>query len=260
MSLTISVVSHGHGAELLDVLDALARPGAAPVHRVWVTLNVPEPGVQAQLNSSQASHRWPFDLQLIANPQPQGFGANHNRAFAREQAQPGAAQFFAVFNPDMQWQTDPLPALVAAARQPEAGCAYPLQLSPDGAEQDHRRSLPSPRALWHRHAQRTGRPQPWAAHPIDWVNAACLVFPSRVYAEMGGFDEGYFMYCEDVDICLRLQLAGYRLVEAPSAQVIHHAHRSSRRNLRHLWWHVRSLWRLWRSDAYQRYQRSRHAA
>jgi GT2 family glycosyltransferase len=61
------------------------------------------------------------------------------------------------------------------------------------------------------------------------------------------------MYCEDVDLCLRLQLAGYRLVEAPQARVVHDAHRASRRSLRHLVWHLRSLWRLWHSTPYQRF-------
>jgi len=57
------------------------------------------------------------------------------------------------------------------------------------------------------------------------------------------------MYCEDVDLCLRLRLAGWALVRVP-VKVVHAGQRNSRRKWRHLRWHVVSLLRLWRSPAY----------
>ena len=59
------------------------------------------------------------------------------------------------------------------------------------------------------------------------------------------------MYCEDVDLCLRQQLAGWRLARADGAAVVHAARRASRRDPRHLFWHLSSLWRLWRSRTWQ---------
>lgn len=88
---------------------------------------------------------------------------------------------------------------------------------------------------------------------VDWVNAACLVLPSVVWRSLNGFDERYFMYCEDVDLCLRLRLRGLLLVRAP-IRVIHIGQRASARSWRHLSWHIRSLWRLWRSPVYARAQ------
>ncbi len=249
--LSVSIVSHGHGPHVRALLSVLAQRGATPLARVWLTLNVPEPDLLALTGQA-----WPFDLRLITNAAPQGFGANHNQAFAHEQAQAVPAPFFAVLNPDMAWASDPFPALLAAAQQPLAGCAYPLQLDPQGREQDHRRALPSPLALWQRYVGPRPMPEPVCAAP-DWVNAAFLLFPTPAYTAIGGFDPGYFMYCEDVDISLRLQLAGYRLVEAPQARVVHDAHRASRRDVRHLLWHLRSLWRLWRSVPYRRFQAQR---
>lgn len=243
--LSVSIVSHGHGGHVLALLQQLSHPGSTPLARVWLTLNVPDPPLMAL-----PAQGWPFELCLITNPHPQGFGANHNQAFAREQAQATPAGCFAVLNPDLSWDSDPFPPLLAALREPRAGCTYPLQLSPQGQEQDHRRVLPTPSALWRRHA--LGRPRSVAQ--TEWVNAAFLVFPAHVFAALGGFDTGYFMYCEDVDLSLRLQLAGHRLVEAPTARVVHDAHRASRRDLRHLQWHLRSLWRLWRSEPYRRFR------
>ncbi len=62
------------------------------------------------------------------------------------------------------------------------------------------------------------------------------------------------MYCEDVDLCLRLQLAGWRLAGADTALVQHQAQRASRRGWQPLLWHVTSLLRLWRSPVWQAWQ------
>lgn len=252
MALAVSIVSHGHAAQVRKLLALLSRPGATPIQRVWLTLNLPEPEL-----ASWVIQPWPFDLQLLVNSTPLGFGANHNQAFAREASMPSAADRFAVLNPDLSWQSDPFPALLAALEAPSAGCAFPLQLDTQGQVQDHRRTLPDPLTLLDRHLSR--QPPATVTHP-EWVNAACLVFPSHVYQAVGGFDTRYFMYCEDVDLSLRLQLAGHTLAEAPAAQVVHDASRASRRDLRHLAWHVRSLLRLWCSPVYRRYRAHRATA
>jgi hypothetical protein len=59
-----------------------------------------------------------------------------------------------------------------------------------------------------------------------------MLFRSDAYREVGGFDERFFLYYEDVDICRRLLARGYRCVFQPEASVIHDARRASRRDLR----------------------------
>lgn len=235
--LVVSVVSHGHGLavrSLLYQLAAQAQGGAGPVRRVVLTLNMPEP-------EPEPPHEgWPFVLQTICNARPVGFGANHNRALA------GATEaFVCLLNPDVELTTsEPFGPLVAAAALPATGCAYPVQIDAQGRRQDSERALPTPGALWRRHALRQRE------YRVDWVNAACLVLPQPAWQAVGGFDESYFMYCEDVDLCLRLRLAGLALVRA-SAQVVHAGERASHRRWTHLQWHVRSLLRLWRSPVYR---------
>jgi GT2 family glycosyltransferase len=75
--------------------------------------------------------------------------------------------------------------------------------------------------------------------------------PRPVWLDLGGFDPTYFMYCEDVDLCLRMRLAGLALVRGP-AEVVHAGYRASHRRWSHLRWHVLSLLRLWRSPTYHR--------
>lgn len=235
------MVSHGHAPLVQSLLEALARLSAATVSRVVLTHNLPEADPHAPPGG------WPFTLQIRRNARPMGFGANHNRALV-DASEP----FVCVLNPDVALSHgDPFAALVQAAGAAEVGCAYPRQVDAEGRVQDSERTLPTPLALWRRRV--LGR-HPGAGAPVEWVNGACMVLPRSAWETVGGFDEGYFMYCEDVDLCLRLRLAGLALVRAP-AQVQHAGQRASRRAWRPLWWHVRSLLRLWGSPAYRQARR-----
>lgn len=235
-AVVVSVVSHGHGPAVQPLLHALAagvRTDASPVRRVVLTCNLPE------ADPVPPQGGWPFALQMVHNARPNGFGANHNRALA------GAAEpFVCVLNPDVVLACEPFAALAQAAGQPGTGCAYPLQVDAQGALQDSERELPTPAALWRRRALRRRELR------VDWVNAACLLLPQPVWQTLGGFDESYFMYCEDVDLCLRLRLAGLTLARVP-VQIEHAGQRASHRQAAHLHWHIRSLLRLWRSPVYR---------
>jgi GT2 family glycosyltransferase len=105
--------------------------------------------------------------------------------------------------------------------------------------------------LWARYRLRGQRRELAAGDAPEWVNAAFMLLRGEAFASVGGFDEGYHMYCEDVDLCLRLQLAGWRLARASDAVVEHAARRASHRNARHLFWHLSGVWRLWRSLTWQ---------
>lgn len=68
-----------------------------------------------------------------------------------------------------------------------------------------------------------------------------MLFQAEDYKRVKGFDEGFFLYYEDVDICARLWKAGCRVLACPKAQVVHDARRASHRNLRYMRWHVSSV-------------------
>jgi len=254
VEITVSVVSHGHAGEtgqLLERLAALPPPGA---RRVIVTLNLPD----ARALRDWRAARWPFELELIENDRPAGFGANHNRAL-RLDAERGASELFAVLNPDLRWQGDPFaPMRALLAGAPRVGLVYPLQLDDRGQAQDCERLAPTPARLWARYRPGGHRHELTPGQPPEWVNAAFMLLRREALASVGGFDEGYHMYCEDVDLCLRLQLAGWQLARAGAAVVEHRARRASHRNARYLAWHLSSLWRLWHSPAWRAW-RSRKA-
>jgi len=235
--ITLSVVSHGHSGMVERLLLQLRETHGGWIDHCIVTHNVPAPGLPTPEGG------WPFRLTQVFNKESAGFGANHNRAFAS-----CASEFFCILNPDVELPGPELwEALVRQAETPGAGLAYPVLLNPDGSRQDNEREMVTPVALLERHLfRRPGR-------RVDWVSAAFWLVSADVYRRLGGFDESFFMYCEDVDFCLRLRLANWQLRRADVAAV-HHAVRRSRWPGRHLAWHVRSLMRLWTGPVLRRYQ------
>jgi GT2 family glycosyltransferase len=92
-----------------------------------------------------------------------------------------------------------------------------------------------------------------------WIPGLFMLFRSDAYRQVEGFDERFFMYGEDFDICARLRLAGWKLQIAEQLQARHDARRASHRSKRHLYWHVTSLLKVWSSAAFWRYWRLERA-
>lgn len=242
--VAVSVVSHGHGQQLFQLLCTLENLCARHLGHVIVTLNIPEPDLLQRLNAKV----WSFKLTTLQNPHAKGFGSNHNAAF-----QMAGLDYFCVMNPDIDFSEDPFPELKFRLIDRSIGCSFPVQIDVAGEIQDYARKLPSPPALLARYLFPDVRGH--AREKPDWVNGAFMFFPTAIFVQLNGFDERYFMYCEDVDICLRLQCAGYGLGQT-DGRVIHLAQRSSRFNFQHLTWHVGSLFRLWLSSPYRQYSRT----
>lgn len=224
-------------------LDWLALKGV--VAQICIVLNTNSPALnnfERQLNHLITNTG--IELSLIKNAHPQGFGANQNAAFALCK-QP----YFCVLNPDVVFDTHALRILLTALKAPGVGCAYPMQLLPNGETLDFERSLITPWQLFRRYALR----QFGLSKSVDWISGSAMAFSSAIYRQIGGFDERYFMYCEDVDICLRLQNLGYTLVKT-QARMIHDTQRQSLHDAQHLSWHVSSLLRLWTSRAFWAYR------
>lgn len=254
--LSISITSHSHGVLITDTFFALHQSlhGCKVRVCVWLTLNRPEPELERIIRQTQ----WLFDVRIINNHNPLGFGANHNQAFAYAQAL-GQGNWFLVMNPDILWPADAQrfwKKLVWESWPAKVGLLCPQQTTVDGAFQDYARKLPTPWGLLLRSVQRWLRLQPsgiaQSIETADWVNGACMLWRVPVFAGLGGFDERYHLYGEDVDICLRLQMAGYNMAAAPVA-VVHHAQRQTGRSWQHLAWHVSSLAKLWVSASFWQY-------
>ena len=231
MLVALSIVSHRQGALMAPLLKQL---GTWPLGRaeILVTLNLPEDeAFLAPLN--------PAATRVLRNLQPRGFGANHNRAFEVSQA-----DFFVVLNPDLRAEHLQLQPLLDLLANPQVACVGPRIDDPQGQPTDSPRRFPTLRRLVQRvvQAQRgPDEPPPGEAAVVDWVGGMFMVFRRDAYIRLGGFDERFFMYMEDVDICRRARSAGLQVVYQPAVRVVHEAQRRNRRNWQHLSWHLRSL-------------------
>ncbi len=239
--VTVSIVSHGQGELVAALLHDLSR--CTTVHQVLLTHNVPGPEIACP-ESLRAR------LVEIRNDRPMGFAANHNQAF-RQCRTP----LFAVVNPDIRLEAaDPFPCLIEVVMEAGCGLAAPAVRNPAGAIEDSARHFPTPFGLLTKLLKLgDGRHVIVGESPVavDWTAGMFLLFRAEAFRDLGGFDEGFFLYYEDVDICVRLWQAGRRVLFHPGVSVIHAAQRASRRRPRYLAWHLSSMTRyfikhLWR--------------
>jgi GT2 family glycosyltransferase len=247
--VTASIVSHGQGPLLFQLLADLGRLAPPELAHVIVTLNVAEEWTPPPL----VAHA---PVTVIRNPQALGFAANHNQAFKQ-----CTTPLFAVLNPDLRLPTDPFPALMDAMARPGCGLAVPWQVDGSGAAEDFCRQLLTPLDLLRRGLRkRLGRPAVLTPPArLDWVAGSFLLLRSEAFRAADGFNARYRLYCEDADLCLRLQLQGESIAVVREATVVHAAQRASGRKLRYLYWHLASFARHWTSAAFWRYRRLRAA-
>lgn len=232
--LVLSVVSHAQRALVQQLLGDLKLHVRTPF-RLILTENVPE-------SSDILIDEYAFPIDVIRNVVPKGFGANHNSALARS-----GNGWFCVLNPDIRLTCDPFPALLSVAADPRVGIVAPVVTGPDLVPEDHARNFPSlftliAKALGHR--PRSVAAQGEAVHSPDWIAGMFMLLRCKSMRELGGFDERYFLYYEDVDLCARMRDRGLEVVVCAEASVIHAARRESHRNLRYAAWHFRSAVRF----------------
>jgi GT2 family glycosyltransferase len=232
--VTVSVVSHGHGVLVSTLLANLSTHCGSDIE-VILTLNVPE-------SLPVGEGAYPFKVRLIRNEAPKGFGSNHNAAFEHSRS-----SFFCVLNPDIQIRENPFPTLLEELRKPNVGVTAPRILDPNENIEDSARRFPTPWIIARKLVGLIGEADYRVAQMTlspDWVAGMFMLFRREIYAEVAGFDERYFLYYEDVDLCRRLRRRGYDVRLVPAASAIHDARRESRRSLRHLRWHLASMLRF----------------
>lgn len=200
--------------------------GYPEVDRIVLTQNIPD-GVE--LLSSERG-------VLKKNSKPKGYGANQNAAF-----RDFPAPFICVLNPDIRVTGNPFPDLLASFSNPKVALVAPKIITPECRLEDSARKFPTLRSLACKAFGGSNGTYPKLNSSPDWVGGMFMLFRSDVFREIGGFDEKFFLYYEDVDICWRLRQKGYEIKFVPSVEVIHDARRESRKNWRYARWHLASM-------------------
>lgn len=183
-----------------------------------------------------------------------GFGSAGNAGAA---VLPESVEYLVIANPDLRFGADSLDELVGVADDhPGAALFGPAVRTPEGALYPSARRLPSitdgvahamlgwlwPRNPWTRRYR--AEDDQVGLREAGWLSGACLLVRRSAFDAVGGFDERYFMYFEDVDLADRLAKAGWRNLYVPQAQVEHiGGHSANRHRRRMLTEHHRSAYR-----------------
>lgn len=169
--VTLSVVSHGQG-HLIDTLFRDLKAHCGSGIEVTLTLNLPE-----TLPFDPAA--MPFKVKVIRNPQPKGFGDNHNSAFAS-----GCSGFFCVINPDIQLQGNPFPALIKALKNQKVGVVAPLILDSKREIADSARRFPTVLSILGKVFHKKTTPEYVITGDVlypDWVAGMFMLFRREVF-------------------------------------------------------------------------------
>lgn len=243
--ISISIVSHCQAALVQNLLADIERYCSKESIEVILTLNINE---TLLFEASEFS----FSIQIIRNENPLGFAANHNQAFLS-----ASGRYFCVLNPDVRFVSDPFPSLLSCLEDKLVGVVGPLVLGEGGMIEDSARFFPTPLKILCKLVGRCkGSDYIIENNTIlpDWIGGMFMLFSYDVFSQLRGFDQQYFLYYEDVDLCARLRLSGYQVALCPAARVIHHAHRSSHRSFRFFRWHLTSMMRFFFSPVFWRVQ------
>ena len=239
--ISISIVSHLQCSLIDKLLADIERVCKASSIEVILTLNMHE-------ELPFAERRFSFPIKTIRNQVPQGFAANHNQAFAH-----ASGQFFCVVNPDIRLSDDPFPALLSCLQDSSVGVAAPIVVGDSGEMEDSARRFPTPfKILCKAFGGCKESDYVVKNEPVfpDWVGGMFMLFPRDIFKRLGGFDQRFFLYYEDVDLCARLRLLGYGVAICPNAKVVHDARRDSHRSFKYLRWHLASMIRFFYSPPF----------
>jgi GT2 family glycosyltransferase len=181
-----------------------------------------------------------------------GFGAGHNRILS--ELGPEHGEFHWIVNPDLEWDNSPTAEMADyLTMHPKCGAVMPDVLNLDGSRQYLAKSLPTPMILLGRRffanskkmqaliRQYEMRDQSYD-EPFEspLISGCCFFTRQSLVRDIKGFDERYFLYLEDYDLCRKIWCHGYLLAVLPFVQVKHGHGRASYQFGRALWLHIRS--------------------
>jgi len=232
MDLSVIILNWNTKVETRDCLNSIFRQTHRHAIEVLVADNASSDGSREMLATEFPQAR------VVAHPMNLGFGAGNNRAI------PATCGRYVLFlNSDTIVTEGAFDALVDFAdAHPGAGVVGPKLLNPDGSLQYSCRRFPNLGAGFFRNTP-LGRLFPknrftqdylmsdWdhaTVREVDWVSGAALMIRREALEQTGGFDEGFFMYSEDVDLCYRVHEAGWQVVYFPDAVIYHAVGRSGR--------------------------------
>lgn len=230
VDLSIIIVNWNTCDLLAKCLDSIFQTVRASAYEIILVDNGSTDGSVDMVRA-----RFP-SVRLIENQQNVGFTQANNQALAAS-----CGRCVLLLNSDTEAQPGALDAMVRFMdAHPAAGAAGAHLLNPDGSFQASHTEFPN---LWREFLILSGLGRAFLCpsypshgpevekgpQPIDYTEGACLLVRREVVEQVGGLDEGFFMYAEEVDWCYRIKQAGWEVWYLPEVRIVHHGGGSSRK-------------------------------
>lgn len=243
--LALITINHHHGEMIKKMVESLLSVGTAHPFQLFVVNNLADQGTQHWLKQAVPN------VRVIENERPQGFSRNINRILT---ANPNF-DYYLLLNPDVICLPGMINSLVSVMESdPRVGVAGPQLLDLDGASQPSRRRFATFPVLMMRALHLDALFNRMAAvdsylmlgerfdavTEVDWVTGAVMLLRKAALEEVGLFDERFFMYFEDEDLCCRMWRKNWKVCYIKEAKA-YHAHLAegrkklfSKANFRHI--------------------------
>ena len=240
MNLLIVIVNYRSAGLAIDCLRSLGPEVArAPGSRAVVVENASGDDSAARLAAAIGENGWAPWAELAVAPRNGGFAAGNNVAIVPALASPRPPDFVWLLNPDTVVRPGALGELLGfLERRPDVGLAGSRLEHPDGTPQRSAFRFPTVLSeldaglrlgpvsrLLGRHV--LAPPVSDRECRVDWVAGASLLIRREVFEAVGVLDDGYFMYFEEVDFCLKANRAGWPCWYVPASRVVHLVGQSS---------------------------------
>lgn len=250
-ALAVVIVNFNAGEWLARCLASLeAHRGGLEID----VLVVDNASTDGSARAAIKAHPW---ARLVENPGNRYLSPAWNQGAAAT-----TAPYLLFLNPDTEWWRGTLADLVAVARaRPRAGIVGPMVRNTDGTVYPSGRTFPSViDAFGHAFLSPFSRQNPFtrrhemggwdrtSERTVDWVSGSCMLLPREAFDAVGGFDERFPLYGEELDMATRLRDAGWTVLFTPAAEVLHEIGVSTggdRRPHRLVVMHSRSLYRYY---------------
>jgi N-acetylglucosaminyl-diphospho-decaprenol L-rhamnosyltransferase len=232
-SIAVVVVGYDSGDVWPEFFFSLAKSALRPESVVVVENSPTAP------TDLEAVYGLP--VTTLHRPDNPGYGSAINYGMTQV---PQECSIVVMCNPDIIFEVDTLDILVTALENyPSAGIAGPAIKNPDGSLYPSARAFPGIRVgVGHAILGEIWKNNPWTRRylgryegrdnrVVDWLSGSCMVARRDALGDVGGFDEGYFMFLEDVDLCFRLKRAGWRSLYVPSAEIMHSGGHSTKKRM-----------------------------